>query len=414
VGALAESDNGQVAFEYDPAFARGGLEISPFKMPLAIQGPVTFEELQRKPAFNGVPGVFADSLPDAFGNLVIGAYYAARGLEALAMSPVQRLLYVGQRAIGALTYHPEVAIPTRAAEQESLEVAALVRDARRVVAGQPDVAVPEIYRIGASAGGMRPKAIVLHAPRTGEIRSGYAKPQPGDVPALLKFDGVGDAGGREALSEPAPFNRIEAAYASMATDAGLDMADVTVLPGAGGYAHLLIRRFDIDDQGQRLHQHTFGGLQHIDYNDVGASSYEEYLRACLRLKLPPAAIEEAYRRMVFNIVAVNQDDHVKNLSFHMSPDGHWRLTPAYDVTFAKGGLFTGQHQMRVADKRAGITRADLAQVGATFAIKGHHHLIGHVVEVVRRWPEYAVRADVPQDARRRVEAELQRRREELG
>ncbi len=414
VGALAEFDDGRIAFEYAPEFARSGLEISPFRLPLSTSGPVTFEELRRKPAFHGVPGVFADSLPDAFGNLVIAAYYAARGLETLAMSPVQRLLYVGQRAIGALTYHPEVALPTRAAEQESLEVAALVQDARRVIAGQPDVAVPEIYRIGSSAGGMRPKALVLYAPATGEIRSGYATPQPGDVPSLLKFDGVGDAQGREALSEPAPYNRIEAAYAAMAIDSGIDMASVTVLPGAGGYAHLLVKRFDIDNEGARLHQHTLGGLLHVDYNDAGASSYEEFLRACLRLKLPPAAVEEGFRRMVFNVVAVNQDDHVKNLSFQMTPDGLWRLAPAYDVTFAKGGAWTSQHQMRIADKRSGITRADLLQVGATFAVKGAAHVIDRAIDVAARWPEYAARTAVPDGALQRVDAELQLRRKELA
>src|SRR5690606_15656366 len=156
-----------------------------------------------------------------------------------------------------------------------------------------------------------------------------------------------------------PFNRIEAAYAAMARAAGLEMADVSVLESAGGYAHLLIRRFDVTADRQRLHQHTLGGLLHVDYNDAGASSYEEFLRTALRLGLPPAAIIEGYRRMVFNVVAINQDDHVKNLSFGMRPDGAWYLTPAYDLTFSQGRAWTSRHQMRVADKRSGITRADL-------------------------------------------------------
>lgn len=413
VGALAEEDDGRVVFEYDPGFRRSGLEISPLHLPLSQSAPVSFDELRRSTSFNGVPGVFADSLPDDFGNRVIRAYYAARGQEGLAMSPVQRLLYVGDRAIGALTYHPAERIPTRPAELESLEVAALVRDARKVVEGLPDVAIPEIYRISASAGGKRPKALVRYVPATGEIRSGYAAPHPGDVPSVLKFDGVGDADHRTNLIAPLPFNRVEAAYAAMARDAGIDMAEVSVLESEGGFAHLLVRRFDLVD-GQRLHQHTLGGLLHLDYNDVGASSYEEYLRTCIRLGLPPSAIEEAYRRLLFNVVAVNQDDHVKNLSFHLSPGGQWSLTPAYDITFARGSGFTSQHQMRVADKRAGITRGDLLEVGEQFGIKGPDRLLKQVIETIRRWADYASKTKVPGDARKRITHELETRRGELN
>lgn len=162
-------------------------------------------------------------------------------------------------------HHPEEQQPVRPADQESLEVAALVRDARKVIEGQPDVAIPEIYRIGSSAGGMRPKALVLYARETGRIRPGYAERQPDDVPCVLKFDGVGDAVHRNKLKAPAPFNRVEAAYAIMARDAGMHMAKIDVLESVGGYAHLLIRRFDIDQAGGRLHQQTLGGLLHVDY-----------------------------------------------------------------------------------------------------------------------------------------------------
>ncbi len=414
VGAIAEMDDGRVVFEYDPQFRQTGLETSPIHLPLSLRSAITFDELRRKEAFNGLPGVFADSLPDSFGNLVIRAYYAARGQTELAMSPVQRLLYVGRRAIGALTYHPEERLPSRPAEQESLEVAALVRDARKVIEGQPDVAIPEIYRIGSSAGGMRPKALVLYERETGQIRSGYAEWRPGDVPCVLKFDGVGDAVHRDELKAPAPFNRVEAAYARMARDAGVHMAEVDILQSPGGYAHLLSRRFDIDQAGERLHQHTLGGLLHLDYSDAGASSYEEYLRTALRLGLPPAEIEQGYRRMVFNVVAVNQDDHVKNLSFHMTTEGVWRLTPAYDVTFAKGGGFTSQHQMRVADRRAGITRADLLTVGGTFGVKGAGKVIDEVIAVVARWPAWALEHGVFEGTRRDIAHELERRRKEIG
>jgi serine/threonine-protein kinase HipA len=413
VGALAEETDGRITFEYDESFRRSGVDISPLRLPLTLAAPVTFDELRRRPAFNGVPGVFADSLPDDFGNRVIRAYYAARGQADRAMSPVQRLLYVGARAIGALTYHPAERLPTRPAEQQSLELAALVQGARRVIEGHPDVAVPEIYRISASAGGKRPKALVRYDPSTGDIRSGFATPRPGEEPYLLKFDGVGDADHRDALTTPLPYNRVEAAYARMAEAAGLDMAHVTTLPGPGGYVHLLIRRFDVV-AGSRLHQHTLGGLLHVDYNDAGASSYEEYLRTCLTLGLPPVAIEEAFRRMAFNIVAVNQDDHVKNLSFHLGPAGAWTLTPAYDITFAKGEGFTRVHQMRVADKQAGISRADLEDIGERFAIKGASEVIGKVIDTVGHWPAHAREAEVPDEVARRIESELVARRVDLG
>jgi serine/threonine-protein kinase HipA len=200
----------------------------------------------------------------------------------------------------------------------------------------------------------------------------------------------------------------------MAGAAGIQMADLEILESAGGYAHLLITRFDIGRQGERLHQHTLGGLLHIDYNDAGASSYEEYLRTVLRLGLPPAAVEQAYRRMVFNVVAVNQDDHVKNLSFQMTKEGAWRLAPAYDLTFAKGTGFTRQHQMRVADKRSGITRQDLLGVGRAFAVKGAGKIIEETIEIVTRWPAYATTAGVPDAVRRQIANELEERRKALG
>src|SRR5688572_9825609 len=242
VGAVAELDDGRIVFEYDAAFPPRGLEISPVHLPVSRRGPVAFDELRRMPAFDGLPGVLADALPDAFGNQVIRAWFAARGRESEALSPVQRLLYVGERALGALSFHPASAIPLRRAEQESLDVAALARDARRILAGEADVAVPEIYRIGSSAGGMRPKAVVLWNPAARTVRSAFAVPEAGDIPCLLKFDGVGVDATTELLGEPLPFNRVEAAYSRMARAAGVDTAEIEILESPDGHAHLLIRR----------------------------------------------------------------------------------------------------------------------------------------------------------------------------
>lgn len=392
VGGVAELEDDQIVFEYDEDFRRSGLEISPVHLPLSVRGPVRFAELRRKDAFRGLPGVLADALPDAFGKQVIRAYYTARGEVTKALSPVQHLLYVGRRAIGALEFHPAEALPHQPAEAEALEIAALVADARRIIAGEAAVAIPEIYRVGSSAGGMRPKAVVLFNPETRDVRSAFAPFEPGDVPAIVKFDGVGEGPGR--LGTPQPYNRVEAAYADMARDAGLDVVEPELIESTDGHAHLVVPRFDRPGD-EPLHQHTLGGLLHLDYNDPGASSYEEYLRTILRLGMPHGEILEGYRRMVFNVLAVNQDDHVKNLSFHMDAAGVWTLTPAYDVTFARGEGWTASHQMRVNGKREDIGRDDLIAVADVVGVRAPGRVVDRVAAVLEAWPAYASARGVP-------------------
>ncbi len=412
LGGVVELDDGAIVFEYDPDFRASGLEVSPVHLPLTTRGPVRFDELRRKPAFRGLPGLLADALPDAFGTTVIRAYYTARGEVEKAFSPVQHLLYVGDRAMGALRFQPAEELPQRAAEAEALEVAALVADARRIISGDAEVAIPELFRIGSSAGGMRPKAVVLFDPVRREVRSAFAPPGPDDVPAILKFDGVGGES-KASLGDPQPFNRIEAAYARMAHDAGLDAVTIDVLESDQGHAHLIIPRFDRTADGG-IHQHTLGGLLHVDYDEPGASSYEEYLRTLLKLDMPPAAVIEGFRRMVFNVLAVNQDDHVKNLSLQMDRRGTWSPTPAYDLTFARGSGFTSAHQMRINGKRANLTRTDLLTVAETFGIRDANGVIDAISEVISRWPAYAEEQGVPPDALRRVGEALSVRRSEIG
>lgn len=411
VGALVELENGRVVYEYDPDFRRRRLEISPFHLQTDLEGPQSFEELQGKRAFQGLPGVFADALPDAFGRRVIRAYYEARGKSEMAMSPVQRLLYVGDRAIGALTFHPTEDLPIREAEKESLEVQQLAEDARSIVRGEPEVAIPEIYRIGSSAGGKRPKALIHHDPEADTIRSGGTPLRAGEVPCILKFDGVGENGGGDELGSPQHYNRVEAAYGEMARAAGIEMAQIDVLE-ADGYAHLLVRRFDVTAAG-RLHQHTFGGLKHIDYNEPGASSYEEYFRTIQELGMAYDALQEGYRRMAFNVMAVNQDDHVKNLSFHMDMDGTWSLTPAYDLTFARGGGWTRRHQMRVRDKTAGMTRADLLAVADQFGVKKPERVLDGIRVALSGWERHASEYGVPGDVIVAIRGELDERAQAL-
>ena len=412
VGALVELEAGRILFEYADDFRRSGLEISPIHLPAVLSGPQSFEELRRMPAFLGLPGVFSDALPDAFGRSVIRAYYEARGQTERALSPVQRLLYVGERALGALTFHPAEDIPSRAAERESLEVQQLAHDARRIVRGEPDVAIPEIYRIGSSAGGRRPKAIVHFDSSTGSIRSGETSQMSREIPCILKFDGVGDDEDADKLGPPQHFNRVEAAYRDMAVAAGLDVTRISVLE-VGGYAHLLVHRFDAEG-GERLHQHTFGGLVHVDYNEPGASSYEEYFRTILRLGMAYDALRQAYQRMVFNVMAINQDDHVKNLSFHMDHAGTWSLAPAYDVTFAHGEGWTRAHQMRIRDKMAEIRDADLVAVAEDFGIKKPTRILEQTRAAIAGWEGFAAAYGVPVGAVQAIRRELDARDRSLS
>jgi len=411
VGALVELENGRILFEYAEEFQHSGLEISPFHLPLNLSGPQSFEELMRLEAFQGLPGVFADALPDAFGRSVIRAYFEARGDSRRAMSAVQRLLYVGERALGALTFHPAAEVPIRPAEQESLQVQALAHDARRIVQGDAAVAIPEIYRIGSSAGGRRPKAIVHYDPEGGTIRSGGTPKRAKERACILKFDGVGTDGPAGSLGSPQHYNRVEAAYRDMAAAADIDICEIDVMD-IDGYAHLLIHRFDADTQS-RLHQHTLGGLLHLDYNEPGASSYEEYLRTVLRLGMAYDSLGEAFRRMVFNVLAVNQDDHVKNLSFHMDPTGEWHLTPAYDVTFARGEGWTRAHQLRIRDKTTGIRDSDLVAIANDFGVKKPERILERARSAISDWEVFAASYDVPPRAIAAIRKELNQRDSEL-
>ena len=391
VGAVSEDPAGRIAFEYDEEFRRSRLEISPIHLPLSRSGPQEFPELRRLPAFAGLPGVLADALPDAFGNAVIKRFFEERGTPDQALSPVQKLLYIGSRAVGALEFSPPIDGRARAATEEALSVAGLVDAARRVIEGDLTVALPEIMQVAASAGGARAKALVLWNRKANRVRSAFADEEPGDEPWMIKFDGVTDGTGGPTVRadvRPGPYGRIEYAYAQMAGLAGLDMMESHLLRERG-YAHFMTKRFD-RAEGRRLHMHSLGGLQHIDYNERLAFSYEEYFRTIRALKLGQPALDEAFRRMAFNLAAVNQDDHVKNFAFLMAPDGVWGLSPAFDVTFARGSEWTRTHQMTLRGKSDGFTREDLLAVGAMMDVpKDGAAIIEAVEESLSQWERLA-------------------------
>lgn len=415
VGLLLESEpGGRITFEYDPGFADSGLEISPLHLPLARSGPISFPELARRPAFLGLPGVFADALPDRFGNAVIRRYFEARGRPEDALSPLQRLLYVGDRAMGAMEFQP--AHDPGPGNEEALEVLSLVEEARRVIEGDVSVAVPEMMQVGGSAGGARPKALILWDREMGRVRSGFARPEAGEELWLIKFDGVSrDASGlgMRTARHPGPWGRIEFAYSRLARDAGIEMAE-THLFRDGDRVHFMTRRFDRvparpprgDRTGpaagygafRRLHLHSLGGLQHIDFNDQFVFSYEGWFDTIRALGLGQESVNEAFRRMVFNVATVNFDDHVKNFAFLMGPDGRWRLAPAYDLTYAENDAWTRQHQMSMNGRFRGVRRADLLRIGSTFDVPAAgRRIIDEVMEALDAWPAYAGAAGVPED-----------------
>lgn len=392
VGGVAEEDDGRITFEYDAAFRSSGLEISPRNLPLSLTGPVIFPELSRVEAFAGLPGVLADSLPDRFGNAIIKKYFKDRGLPERAVSPVQKLLYMGKRAMGALEFQPAIRGGSTADERRSLKIADLVEQARRLIEGKTDVAIPEIMRVGSSAGGARPKAVILWNREKSEVRSGLAPVRPGDEHWIVKFDGVGELDSPNR--KPQPCNRIEFVYSLMARDAGIEMEQTHLLTERS-YAHFMVKRFD--RQGaKKLHMHSLGGLDHADYNAPGTHSYEQFLRIILEMGLGYPALEQAFRRICFNIMAVNQDDHVKNIAFLMDDAGHWRLAPAYDLTYARGAGYTQRHQMSLGGKRDGFTITDLLDAGKRFGIKNDGKtVIDAASAALSKWDKLAREFDVP-------------------
>jgi serine/threonine-protein kinase HipA len=433
VGALAESHTGEVVFEFDEEFRTTGPNISPIHLPSDRTGPVTFPELRRKPAFEGLPGAFADALPDAFGNAIIRRYFEQRGRPQAAMSPVQKLLYVGERAMGALVFRP--AAERGRGDEEVLEVRALVEQARRVIEGDTSSAIPEMMQVGSTVGGARAKALLLWDRARNLVRSGHAAPRPGEEHWIIKFDGVtGESGGQQlrAARHPTPWCRCEFAYSQMARDAGIRISETSLLHD-GELAHFMTRRFDRvaisaalpngaphdpytgggagNPRFRRIHMHSLGGMLHLDYNDQYTFSYEGYFDTIRLLGLGQSEIEEAFRRMVFSVATINFDDHLKNFSFLMDSAGNWRLSPAYDVSYAENNAWTRQHQMSVNGKFANIARSDLAETASKFDIPaGGAAIIDQVTESLAGWPRYSATAGVPAEFSSFLEKRFERLR----
>jgi serine/threonine-protein kinase HipA len=385
VGVVTEYDNGRIGFSYDRDYVRDGVAISPRWLPLQYPHTFEFADLRRSDAFLGLPGVLADSLPDRFGNLIIRSYFESRGEPDKAMSAVQRLLYVGNRAMGALEYEPHLQVKNRD-EERALEIKALVESARKLIEGDTGEAIGEIMRVGGSAGGARAKALILWDRDRRRVRSGFARPKDGEQAWIVKFDGVGSANALDPRARS--LNRIEYTYALLAQQLGISMQEVSYVE-EGRRFHFMTRRFDRAGP-HKHHMHSLGGITHVDFNQPQAYSYEAWLRLMLEMKLGQPALDQGYRRMIFNIVGRNQDDHVKNISLLMKDRlSGWELGPAYDLTFAAGAGYTRAHQMTATGRADGFVRADLVQVGRKFSVRLPERIIDETLAAFAGWRRLA-------------------------
>ena len=413
IGAVSQQDGHDVAaFEYDAAFARSGIQLSPLTMPLSSR-VYEFPALPRN-TFHGLPGLLSDSLPDAFGNALIDAWLATQGRSAENFSATERLCYVGTRGIGALEFAPmtgpRTSTSTRINFDALVQLAGDILTHRSTLATHfhdADVtpAMKEILHVGTSAGGARAKALIAWNPTTNEVRSGQITTNDGFEYWLLKFDGVAGNKDKE-LNDPAGYGAIEFAYSLIAQAAGITMSECRLME-ENGRRHFMTRRFDRRTGGAKLHMQSLCALAHFDFNQAGAYSYEQALLVIRRLDLDMDAIEEQFRRMVFNIVARNHDDHVKNIAFLMNKAGEWSLAPAFDVTYSynPSGDWTATHQMTMNGKRDGFAREDFdACAKAAMMKRGRAGAILHeVCAAVRRWPEFASAARVGESVSRRIQ-----------
>jgi serine/threonine-protein kinase HipA len=412
IGAVSLGDDDEVAaFEYAPAFVRSGIEVSPIVMPLS-ERVYRFPALSRA-TFYGLPGLLADSLPDKFGNALIDSWLATQGRQPGSFNALERLCYTGERGMGALEFAP--AIGPRARQASRIQVDKLVELASDILTHRhglrasfadegKEEALTDILRVGTSAGGARAKAVIAWNPTTNEVRSGQVPAGEGFEYWLLKFDGVSGNRDKE-LDDPQGYGVIEYAYSRMATDCGIHISECRLFE-ENGRRHFMTRRFDRLAGGEKRHMQSLCALAHFDFNMAGAYAYEQALRVIRQLALPMDAIEEQFRRMAFNIVARNQDDHAKNIAFVMDKSGNWSLSPAFDMTYAfnPSGAWTSSHQMTLNGKRDDFTMDDFRACAKSASMKRGRAeaIVGEVQEVVSRWDAYAGEAGVPPSWRDRI------------
>ncbi len=417
VGAVRWDESQQMGyFQYAPKFIRKAWDLSPIKMPIADGSRIySFPELRKgrketEDAFKGLPGLLSDALPDRYGNKLINIWLAQQGRPENSMNPVEKLCFIGTRGMGALEFEP-AQIKT-GARSFLLELDSLVEVARKMlnereafltnINRNEEKAMMDILKIGTSAGGARPKAIIAYNPKTGEVKSGQGNVPQGYEHWLLKLDGVSG----EQFGESSGWGRVEYAYALMAADCEIEMSECRLLE-ENGRAHFMTKRFDREGNVKH-HIQTLCGLQHYDFNEMDAYSYEQLFQTMRLLRLTYPEAEQMFRRMVFNVLATNYDDHTKNFSFLLKKDEKWRLAPAYDLCFSfdPTNHWVNKQTLSVNGKRLAITKEDMMTIANDNNIKKGSKIIDDINSIVKSWNTYATQAGVRKDLKERIQDNL--------
>lgn len=380
-------------FEYDRNFAKNNWNISPIKMPISeSRDKVFYFDMLPEETFKGLPGLLADSLPDAYGSDLIDAWLKSQGRSG-DLNPVEALCFIGNRGMGALEFRPSYSglsdYPAKLKVENMAKVASEILAKKKNLVSKLSVEdekyILEIFKIGTSVGGMRAKAIISFNPATNEVRSGQVDAPPGFSHWIIKFDGISKYGD---LGESTGHGRIEMAYYMMVKDCGINMSQSGIFE-ENGRAHFMTKRFDRVDN-KKIHMQSWCAIAHTDFNGA-ISSYEKLYEIMRRMKVPAYDYEEMYRRMVFNALAMNYDDHTKNFAFLMDENGKWKLSPAYDVTFSykPDSPFVQKHCSSINGKRIAITKEDLLMFARRMSIGNSENIIKKISEVVNEWPSYA-------------------------
>ncbi|MGM5470207.1 type II toxin-antitoxin system HipA family toxin [Flavobacteriaceae bacterium LMO-SS05] len=406
VGAVRWDQAQQLAsFEYDPKFITNGWDLSPIKMPLSNGSRIyRFPELKKGKndtvdTFKGLPGLLADALPDHYGNQLINVWLSQQGRPADSMNPVEQLCFIGSRGMGALEFEPAQLKATKQAF--NIEMDSLVEVAQKMLSNreafqtnlskEEEKALTEILKVGTSAGGARPKAVIAYNPKTGDVKSGQSNVPKGFEHWLIKLDGVSGV----QFGESQGWGRVEYAYHLMAKACDINMTTCHLLE-EHGRAHFMTKRFDREDNNTRHHIQTLCGIQHFDYNNLHGYSYEQVFQTMRLLRLTYPEAEQMFRRMVFNVLATNCDDHTKNFSFRLKQNSHWELAEAYDVCYSYDptNVWVNQQTLSVNGKHRGITKNDLMSIAKANSIKKGEKIIDDINTVVSHWSDFASQAKV--------------------
>lgn len=401
VGAVAwDETNGYAAFEYETRFKTKGWDLAPLQMSIkGNQSRFSFPALRKKTdstldTFKGLPGLLADVLPDRYGSELINLWLAQQGRQLDSMNPIEMLCFMGTRGMGALEFEPTTLKEYKGAF--SIEIDSLVNTAQKMLSqkeafttnlkADEEKAIMEILRIGTSAGGARPKAVIAYNEKTEVVKSGQTNVPNGFEHWLIKLDGVSDV----QLGVSKGYGRVEMAYYNMATACGINMMPSRLME-ENGRAHFMTKRFDREGVYTKHHIQTFCAMKHFDFNQVTSYSYEQLFQTMRELKLTYADAEQLFRRMVFNVVARNCDDHTKNFAFRLKKDENWELAPAYDICHAyqPKHYWVSQHALSVNGKRSNITKDDLLLIGKSIKHKKAAETIEEIIETVGKWKTFA-------------------------